>query len=325
MKSKSVKIKNNNGQVVRLTINENGTVSSIQPYSKDDTINCFAAIMRCGHCSRPTNYIPIIFPVIATSKEDALNRVLHFPRVKTSDNVNHGHCISIFPISWSESVILKHINDRDSYLTNNADKYNPEKVSREVVLPYKIKNFKSTHPTDIEGESIKLAEQYEENQVLQRFIAPIIIGSCVVSERKLPKQDQLLNEYIGQNLKTTPFNSDTLHDFFAYHRIFGHMQSHPFELEEKDGYLFCSRDGITESLELPQNILDSEKKYDFDVYKKEAQKEDIMEQVGSIQQDEYEAAMQDRRERIYEKFAKMKRPTFTSKDTPQDEFLPGNE
>ena len=322
MKSKATKIRDENGVITRVMVDEKGAVTSIDTYSTTDQVQYFAAIMRCGHCSKSVNYMPILFPILAANKKEALTHALHFPKVKSSDGGNSGHCVALFQITRQESIVLRHINNNDIYLTAPKIDYQAYQ-DREVILPYRVRHSKFGKTYDVNGETYKTADKYDESDVLQRMLAPVLVGNQIIVERKLPKKDILLYEYIGQYLKHAPFDKTTLRDFFTYYKMFGHIKPHLFEIEEKNGNLICTRNGITERLPIPKNVLNSVYFYDYDIYKKDTQKEDIMQTIEQISSEDYEKAMAERRKKVADRFATYDRSLISR--NKQKEAQPGDE
>ena len=75
-------------------------------------MNYFKVTCRCGHVGR-NNYIPIIFPIIASNGKEASSIARNIPRVKHNHKYAIIDCKKISKIEYDE---IKEINDNDPYL-----------------------------------------------------------------------------------------------------------------------------------------------------------------------------------------------------------------
>lgn len=73
----------------------------------------FAVECKCGHTGSRMNYIPIVFPVIATGGKEAAAVARQFPRCKH----NHKDCVlGVEEIDFEEYKRLYLLNKQDPYL-----------------------------------------------------------------------------------------------------------------------------------------------------------------------------------------------------------------
>lgn len=73
----------------------------------------FAVKCKCGHTGSKMNYIPIVFPVVASSGKEAAAVARRFPRCKH----NHKDCIlNVEKINFEEYKKLYTKNKHDPYL-----------------------------------------------------------------------------------------------------------------------------------------------------------------------------------------------------------------
>lgn len=72
----------------------------------------YKVVCKCGHVGK-MKYIPITFAVCASSGKAAQERARKIPRVKHDAEDAVIHCTKI---SYEEYLIIREINDNDSYL-----------------------------------------------------------------------------------------------------------------------------------------------------------------------------------------------------------------
>lgn len=323
MKKRIFRTEEDGKQLKYIMDGNSSAVSSIIEKEKYG-FKCYAAIMRCGHASNLSKYVPILFSLHARNKEEALAMALHLPRVKSSDNKGQSHCISIFEITWAESMIIKMINDNDPFLHAQKKSDFPEELlrERELILPEKIKYTKNGTVFEESGQFIKFSYQYPQELVLQRFLAPQKIGGQIINEPNLPPKQILFHQYFGHMLKNLPFNDENLESFCSYYKLFGHIRPQIFSLWVYGKKLYISRDGVIESAIIPDKVLENWVRHrkEFEIYADKGNPNDTYSMTKEISDEEYQEAMEERRVATRAKFEKIKRPSKNPKEAqPGDE------
>ena len=72
----------------------------------------YSITVRCGHVGR-YKYLPIEFAIAATNCNEAINKAINIPRVKTHSNKD---VLSYSEISYSEYLKIRNTNKDNDYL-----------------------------------------------------------------------------------------------------------------------------------------------------------------------------------------------------------------
>lgn len=217
----------------------------------------FAAVVMCGHVGRGF-YVPILFPIAAKDAESAKKIVKNFPRVK--NNIPN-FILSMKEISFLEAEYIRLINHFDSYLTYSAKK--PSVEHRRIVLPKYAEKVvdkskgKKLSPADMRlieiskidsPDEIKLAKDYSEYLILQRYFAPSLIGNNIVYPKRVD-MDLLLRDYFTNKAEYLGITKGKPALLVGYYKIFGADNPMGIDVDEENVY-FTDIDGEKRSFPL---------------------------------------------------------------------------
>lgn len=193
-----------------------------QIWSDSDKNKAYAVIAMCGHCG-DGYYIPIIFPKCCIDAESAIEAVKVIPKVKRNKkNV----ILDVFEISTLENMFLELVNDRDPYLKGFFTKDDKELLDRRVVYKESFlevskceKNLSDIELVEIYG--IKTADEYYNNQVLQRYFAPVLQGTRLIFPKKVANRQEMMEEYYLQNCLRLGIRKNNVTIISLYYQMYG--------------------------------------------------------------------------------------------------------
>ena len=193
----------------------------------------YAVIVTCGHCGHGYSIL-IMFPRFCQNAEAAIESVRAIPRVKRDKK---DFVLDVFEITDIESMFINCINDRDPYLRGYFGKDDKEITDRRVVrrdvLEELLKNNPSVDVRELFDEyRIKTADEYYNNQVLERFFAPRIQGGRVVYPSKVNKEE-LKEEYFKQNCIRFGLNKNNVAIISLYYQMYG--EENPLGIKYRNG------------------------------------------------------------------------------------------
>lgn len=227
-------------------INDNGSYLS-NIHSNDDKY--FAIITKCGHCGKGY-FIPIIFTTKCKDVSTAIEIAKARPRTKRSDK---DIILDAFEVSQLECYLIKTINDHDNYLTSKdmvtADNSFDRRVLDNNVVEYFNAQQKNNH---LVYNNIKLAEDYDDKFVLEKYFAPIMQGNKLVYQKK-PKKDQLLHDFFKQNCIIHGIKRNNAYFLSMYYQMYGENNDLGIKFADNKFYYEC--DGSIQTCEIPPEIL----------------------------------------------------------------------
>lgn len=156
----------------------------------------YIVLAELGHCGQGY-FIPVLFPVKASSIEEAKQLAREIPRVKHDKK----HAI-IFckECTYHERKIIRYLNDFDNFLTSDIKNGANEEIrQRRIRTPLYIQDLEKTlrksNDQKIMEEylNIKTADKFPHDMILQRYCAPIDNNGRLLF-RKINIQD-MLKEY----------------------------------------------------------------------------------------------------------------------------------
>lgn len=224
----------------------------LKTFDLDKNPEYYAVVVKCGHVGIG-RFIPILFPVSATSKEMAIELAKRMSRVKKE---NKSVILGIKQIDNITALTLGHINDCDPYLYCSYS--NPLKATlrnRTITsqgtvawTPDELHNENKIDPQDV-----RTADMYPERFVLQRYFAPVKYGR----ELRYPKKanmSQLIDDYIYQNTIELGIKKGKVTTLCYYYQIYGKNNNLGISFDGKN-IVYHDLDDVEQILEVPENIL----------------------------------------------------------------------
>lgn len=181
----------------------------------DDNDKYFAVIVKCGHCG--TGYfVPIMFSIKSKDLKSAIEIAHTRPKVKRERKTT---VIDAFEVTHAENYLIKTINDHDEYVTNSTKKY--DLLDRRVIDIYTVEFYNKNNDDNLlYNKSIKTADMYDPDQVLERFYAPYYQGDKLIYNSKINK-DTLLHEFFKQKCYKYGIQQNRAFFLSMYYQLYG--------------------------------------------------------------------------------------------------------
>ncbi|MBQ7579112.1 MAG: hypothetical protein IJT25_01080 [Clostridia bacterium] len=225
-----------------------GAIKSMHSAGEDKKY--FGIVAMCGHCE-PNYYIPVLFPILTSSMDLAVEKVKHLPRVKYNDEGNSANkdaILAAFEINVIEATLIRCINNRDPYLqATNKDEFFPD---REIIKRNYLELLERRR--SIMLERVKTAEDYNDKYALEKYFAPIKQGTSFVYKRKFTK-DELLKDFFTQALKNTPLDKNSPQEYTDYLRLYG--EPNDLNAAFNGNEIIVQKDGKTYKLLLEKKFI----------------------------------------------------------------------
>lgn len=203
----------------------------------------YAVIAQCGHVGRGY-FIPICFGIHAKNMESAIELAKSTPRVKKDAK----YCIlGAAEISHPEYLLIEWANDHDPYLrTVFMDETYDEIKNRVIMTEGLVQDIIDENKAGSRGErkaskvpsvsKIKTAEQYDEDQILQRYFAPVVYGNQYVFVRRI-NMKELLEAYYHELAVKYGILKKKSSPLSFYYQIFGKDNALGISYDEQSGCL----------------------------------------------------------------------------------------
>lgn len=205
----------------------------LKQYQSTSGDKTYAVIAICGHCGDGFG-IPIMFPTFCQNTEAAIESVRAIPRVKRDKK---DFALDVFEITDIESMFINCINDRDPYLRGFFNKEDKEILERRIVrrdvLEELLRHNSDANIKDLFNDyQIRTADEFYNNQVLQRFYAPRVQGNKVVYPKRV-NTEELKEEYFKQNCIRFGLRKNNVAIISLYYQIYG--EENPLGLKYRNG------------------------------------------------------------------------------------------
>lgn len=162
------------------------------------TTKKFAVILKCGHCGR-NRFIPIVFPVSANDKKEAVAITRTYPRVKRNGD---RFILMVKEISELEYKFLFNCNLYDPYLNPQLNLKTPLK---DIIKARRVDDLGDT-PLQIRKNlnkikyPIRTSADFPSNMTLQQAFSPRCEGGQYVYSNNINDSQVLKNYYKEQTL-----------------------------------------------------------------------------------------------------------------------------
>lgn len=246
----------------------------LKTFDLDKKSEYYAVVVKCGHVGTG-KFVPILFPVSATSKEMAIELAKRMSRVKKE---NKSVILGVKQIDNITALILGHINDCDPYMYCSYS--NPLKATlrnrivtssgKVAWTPDELHNENKVSPQDV-----RTADEYPERFVLQRYFAPVKYGE----ELRYPKKvnmTQLIDDYIYQNTIELGIKKGKITTLSYYYQMYGKDNELGVSFDGKN-INYTDQNGVEQKLEVPENILKHiTKTHEAQIDEEKTTKEDVV-------------------------------------------------
>lgn len=187
-------------------------------FREDGNNKYFAVIARCGH-SGEGYFIPIMFAVYAKDLNSAIELTKTYARVRTHKK---DAIIDAFEISEKEANFINIVNEVDPFLNGYAteeDKITESrKVAHEPKTDYELRAYRDLEQKII--YNIKTADQYFNDFVLERYLAPIKDGDRYIYPKTINRK-ALMRDYFNEKTYRLGIIKSRAHFLAYYYEIFG--------------------------------------------------------------------------------------------------------
>lgn len=242
-------------------VGSEGQILHIETSLKNFEDNKFYAVVAmCGHAGKGF-FVPILFPIAAKNKENAIDIVKATPRVKNKS----AKCIlGLKEISYSEYDFINHINDCDSYLLSTTTHPEPRKILcpeyAEVItkdmLGEKLTKSERIMLDDIANKKIRYVQDYPDHCILQKAFAPKITANKIVYPSKVD-MDNLLYDYFKNRIEYLGLKCKRIFTLGCCLQIFGLDNEFGIRLDEVNNTIyFIDEKGDKISFPITEEIKD---------------------------------------------------------------------
>ena len=231
-----------------ITIRDNVIIderSGAKTEIRNENDKYYATVLKCGHCHSPLYFLPIIFVIVAKDAKSAVYIAKKMPRVKRD---HKDFIVDVCEISKQEAVLIKLCNENDPFIKTESKKTDniENTLKRRIIEPNSIQQV----------DKVKTADEYDQEDIVERYCAPVLIGDSLKYPRKL-NMNQLIQEFLTNRVQKYGCDKHFISMVALYYQIYGKdnaLNIHYFQDTQQVQYY--TSDGQTIIKKLPLQIID---------------------------------------------------------------------